>query len=61
MTSCAVRLMSVNNAVIPTIQAPTPKKKRIKPGNRNSSRKKPRPTRNQMTDIFEKISMACFS
>ena len=49
ITNCVLIEKSKNKDRIATIQAPTAKKKRIKPGTTNSNKKRIKPARNHIT------------
>ena len=55
--SCVLMEMSKKKVAMATIQAPSPKKNKIKPGSRNSSKKSARPRPNQITALFKKLSI----
>jgi len=49
--------ISINKERIATIHAPTAKKKRIRPGNTNSSKKHENPIMNHITAALKKLSI----
>lgn len=54
---CVFREISINITSTATVQAPSPKKKRMNPGTANSRRKKTKPMINHITGVLKNCSM----